>query len=105
MQIEILGIAGVASITLICFGVAFALKKTGKFPTKYIPLLCMALGLVLGLVGYFVIPGFPATDWLSALAVGIASGWAATGAHQSVKQLYDAAEEKKMNGDDDDASL
>lgn len=99
MQIEVLGIAGVASITLICFGIAFALKKTGIFPVKYIPLLCMVLGLILGLVGYFVVPGFPATDWLSAIAVGMASGWAATGAHQSVKQLYDAAE-KKENADD-----
>mgnify|MGYP002664574908 CR=1 FL=1 len=30
---------------------------------------------------------FPAHDWLNAAAVGIASGWAATGLNQSVKQL------------------
>lgn len=29
----------------------------------------------------------PAHDWLNTAAVGIASGWAATGVHQSVKQL------------------
>lgn len=105
MELNVLGIVGVATITLICFGIAFALKKAGFIPSKYIPLLCMVLGLVLGLVAYFLIPDFPADDWLTAAAVGIASGWAATGAHQSVKQLYDAAEEKKMNSEDDDASL
>ena len=99
MQIEVLGIAGVASITLICFGVAFALKKTGIFPTKFIPLLCMGLGLILGLTGYFLIPAFPAEDWLTAIAIGVASGWAATGAHQSVKQLWDA-HDKKEDADD-----
>lgn len=29
----------------------------------------------------------PAHDWLNTAAAGIASGWAATGVHQSVKQL------------------
>ena len=99
MEINILGITGVASITLICFGVAFALKKTGKFPTRFIPLLCMGLGLILGLVGYFLVPDFPAGDWLTATAIGMASGWAATGAHQSVKQLWEA-NDKKEDADD-----
>ena len=95
MEINVLGITGVASITLICFGVAYAIKKTGILPSKFIPLLCMGLGLILGLAAYFAIPAFPADDWLTAIAVGIASGWAATGAHQSVKQLWQADENKE----------
>ena len=99
MDINVLGITGVASITLICFGIAFAVKKIGIMPSKFIPLLCMGLGIILGLAAYFLIPDFPANDWLTAIAIGIASGWAATGAHQSVKQLWDAAE-KKEDADD-----
>lgn len=99
MEINVLGVVGVASITLICFGIAFAMKKAGILPSKFIPAFCVGLGLILGIVGYFLVPDFPATDWLTALAVGAASGWAATGAHQTVKQLYDAAEKKEDSDD------
>lgn len=99
MEINFIGVTGVATITLICFGIAFALKKTGKFPTKFIPLLCVGLGMILGIVAFLLIPAFPAEDWLTALAIGAASGWAATGAHQSVKQLYEAAEKKECSDD------
>ena len=47
-----------------------------------------AAGLVLGVVVWAVgVKDFPAHDWLNAAAAGIASGWAATGLNQSVKQL------------------
>ena len=46
------------------------------------------VGLVLGVVVWAVgVKDFPAHDWLNAAAAGIASGWAATGLNQSVKQL------------------
>ena len=38
-------------------------------------------------VTMYTIPDFPAKDILNALAVGIASGLASTGANQIVKQL------------------
>ena len=101
MEINVIGITGVASITLICFGIAFALKKTEKFPSKFIPLFCMGLGAILGLVAFFLVPAFPAGDWLTAIAMGIASGWAATGAHQSVKQLWEGREQKEAADDGD----
>ena len=48
----------------------------------------MALIGVLGLVGlYLGLPDFPAADPVTALAVGIVSGLAATGANQVFKQL------------------
>ena len=34
-----------------------------------------------------IMPEFPATDYITAVAVGIVSGLAATGANQIVKQL------------------
>ena len=79
-----LGIASVAAITAVAYLVGMAVKATGA-ADKWIPTIC---GVVLGVVAWTVgVKDFPAHDWLNAAAVGIASGWAATGLNQSVKQL------------------
>ena len=85
MNFEILGIAGVAAITVICFLVAEAVKAT-PMDNKWLPVICGALGGVLGVVALHVMPEFPATDVITAVAVGVVSGLAATGAHQIYKQ-------------------
>ena len=55
---------------------------------KWLPTLCGALGAALGLAAYYGgMVDFPACDPLTALAVGIVSGLAATGADQVMKQL------------------
>ena len=51
------------------------------------PVIIGIAGGILGIVAMNVIPDFPASDWMTALAVGIVSGLAATGANQVVKQL------------------
>ena len=38
-------------------------------------------------IGLKIMPGFPADDPLTAIAVGIVSGLAATGSHEIAKQL------------------
>lgn len=82
-----LGIASVAAITAAAYLIGMAVKATGA-ADKWIPTICGAAGLVLGVVAWAVgVRDFPAHDWLNAAAVGIAPGWAATGVHQSVKQL------------------
>ena len=48
-----------------------------------------AAGGLLGLAAMLIMPDFPVADPLSALAVGIVSGLASTGAHQLKKQLGD----------------
>jgi hypothetical protein len=83
---EMLGIAGVAAITVICFLVAECVKAT-NLDNKWLPVLCGLLGGILGVVGMNVMPEFPAHDILTAIAVGIVSGLGATGAHQIYKQL------------------
>ena len=81
------GIASVAAITAIAYLLGMAVKATNA-ADKWIPTICGAAGLILGVVAWAVgVKDFPAHDWLNAAAVGIASGWAATGVHQSVKQL------------------
>ena len=78
-----LGIASVAAITAIAY-------LLGMAADKWIPIICGAAGLILGVVAWAMgVPDFPAHDWLNAAAVGIVSGWAATGLNQSVKQLTD----------------
>ena len=86
MDLSSLGITGVAVITVICFLVGQAIKVTG-LDNKYIPVIVGAAGGVLGVVGMLVMPDFPATDYLTAVAVGIVSGLAATGINQVYKQL------------------
>jgi hypothetical protein len=49
--------------------------------------ICGCVGAVLGIAGLYLMPDFPATDAINALAVGIVSGLAATGVNQIYKQL------------------
>lgn len=81
------GIASVAAITVICYLVGLIVKASGM-DNKYIPIACGVAGGVLGVAGlYLALPDFPAQDPLTALAVGIVSGLAATGINQAAKQL------------------
>ena len=81
------GIASVAAITVICYLVGQVVKVT-SLDTKYISAICGIVGAILGPVAlYLGIPDFPATDALTAVAVGIVSGLAATGINQVGKQL------------------
>ena len=77
---ELLGIAGVAAITVICFLVAEAVKAT-PLNNKWLPVICGVCGAILGVVALRVMPEYPAEDIITAIAVGIVSGLAATGAH------------------------
>ena len=74
------------AIAGICYLIAEGIKALG-INTKLIPVVCGGIGMILGVVGMYTVPGFPATDILAALFLGGASGLAATGAHQTVKQL------------------
>ena len=82
------GIASVAAVTVICYMVGLMVKAVPNIDDKYIPIACGLAGGLLGLAGlYLALPDFPASDPLTALAVGIVSGLAATGVNQAVKQL------------------
>lgn len=85
MDIASLGITGIASITVICLLIGQAVKAT-KIDNAWIPIICGASGLILGIVGMFIMPDFPASDYLTAAAIGIVSGFTATGLNQVVKQ-------------------
>ena len=81
------GIATVVAITVIVYIIGLGVKAT-KLDNKWIPVICGLFGIVLGILALRIgMPDFPATDYLTAAAVGGTSGLAATGANQVVKQF------------------
>lgn len=86
MDINTMGIASVAAITVICYLIGMAVKASG-LSNKWIPVIMGVAGLILGIVGMHLIPDYPATDYVTSAAVGIVSGLAATGVNQIGKQL------------------
>ncbi len=81
------GIVGVAGITVLCYLIAHVVKVT-PLDHKWLPVLCGLMGGICGVVALYIgMDGFPATDPLTAAAVGVVSGLAATGANQIGKQL------------------
>lgn len=83
---EIMGITGIAAITIICYLVAECIKATA-LDNKWLPVLCGIMGGALGVAAMFMMPNYPAEDYITAVAVGIVSGLAATGVDQIGKQL------------------
>ena len=83
------GMATVVAITVIVYIIGLAVKAT-KLNHKWIPVICGVAGVALGIAALAMgMPDFPAQDYLTAAAVGGASGLAATGADQLVKQLQE----------------
>ncbi len=83
---EIMGITGIAAITIICYLAAECTKATA-IDNKWLPVICGILGGALGVAAMFLMPNYPAEDFITAVAVGIVSGLAATGIDQIGKQL------------------
>ena len=80
------GMASVAGITVICYLVA-QIGKATSLDNKWLPVICGLCGALLGLGAMFIMPDYPASDYITAAAVGIVSGLAATGINQVYKQL------------------
>ena len=88
---EMLGITAVAAITVICYLAAAAAKALGV-PGKWLPVLCGLCGSVLGVAAMYLMAEYPADDLITAAAVGIVSGFAATGVDQAIKQRTEKSE-------------
>ena len=86
MDINALGIEAIPVITIIVF-LAVELVKATPLEDKWLPVIAGTFGGILGVVAMLIMNGFPADDYLTAIAVGIVSGLGATGLHQVYKQL------------------
>lgn len=78
------GAVSVVGITVVCYLIGMIAKATA-IDNKWIPVIVGVAGAILGVVGMYVITDFPAADVINALAVGIVSGLASTGADQIKK--------------------
>lgn len=83
---ENLGFTAIPAITVICYLLAQIVKATAV-DNKWLPIVCGVAGAALGVAAMYVMPDYAATDYLTAVAIGIVSGLAATGVNQIVKQL------------------
>jgi hypothetical protein len=99
---NLIQIVSVPVITGIVFGAAELYKKAadGKETLiRLIPIIGAVLGAILGIVAFFAAPDVIAADNIfAAIITGGASGLAATGGHQVIKQLLSKSKE---DGDDD----
>lgn len=86
MDLTSFGIASVAAITVVCYLIGLIVRASG-LDNKWIPIICGISGLALGVISMFIMPDFPASDYITAAAVGVVSGLAATGFDQVLKQL------------------
>lgn len=84
MEISTLG--SVVGIVMICYIIGLGCKAYNKIPDKWIPVIMAVSGGLLGIVGLYTMPDYPATDIINAIAVGIFNGLAATGVNQIYKQ-------------------
>lgn len=89
-----LGFIAFPAIVVLCYLVGATIKAiNNEMLNKFIPVICGFVGGALGVVVFLTIPGYiPADNWLMALAIGIVSGFAATGVNQVYKQFSEAVE-------------
>lgn len=79
--------ASCVAITIICYAVAYTIKKAELMKEKYIPLGLVVIGAILGIFAFISkMPSYPANDIISAIAVGIYSSLMAVGVNQVFKQ-------------------
>lgn len=84
---DITQIGTVLAIVVITYLIGLAAKVIPGVKDELIPVIVGASGGILGVIGMYVIPDFPAQDLLNAIAVGIVSGLASTGVNQVYKQI------------------
>lgn len=84
---DITQIGTVLAIVVITYLIGLAAKVIPGIKDELIPVIVGVSGGILGVIGMYVIPDFPAQDLLNAIAVGIVSGLASTGVNQVYKQI------------------
>lgn len=91
---DILGIAGIPAIVIICYLLGMGLKAWSVWDDTKIPVMMGVFGLCLGLVAFIWCGNLiPAEDPMTAAAIGVVSGLTATGVNQVWKQARKGNEE------------
>ena len=69
------GIASVAAITVVCYLGGMACKASAKVNDEVIPVVCGVTGGILGVVGMYVMPDFPAADVITRQQSALCLAW------------------------------
>lgn len=85
-MIDITQAGTVLAIVVITYLIGLGAKTVSSVKDDVIPVIVGISGGILGVIGMFVMPDFPAHDILNAIAIGIVSGLASTGVNQVWKQ-------------------
>lgn len=83
---DITSVGTVMAVVVITYLIGLGAKNISTIKDEVIPVIVGVCGGILGVVGMFVMPDFPANDILNAIAIGIVSGLASTGVNQVYKQ-------------------
>lgn len=84
----------VLGIAVICYWVGSLIKACPEIQDKWIPVIVMGVGGIIGIPAMYIMKDFPAQDIISAIAVGIVSGAVSIAGNQLMKQA------KKQPGED-----
>lgn len=77
----------VIPIVVICYLAGLYCKANKKIADKYIPIIVGVVGGLIGIPAMYIMADYPASDVITAIAVGIMSGLASTGVDQIRKQI------------------
>lgn len=91
IEMDITSVTTVVAIVVITYLIGLGAKAIPQVKDNYIPIIVGIAGSILGVIGMYVIPDFPANDILNAIAVGIVSGLSSTGVNQIYKQVKNNA--------------
>jgi len=80
------GIASYAAIVAVCYVVGNIVNKT-KWANVWTNVACLVAGAIFGVIAYYTGVPIGASNWLDAMATGIASGLAATGVYELGKNV------------------
>ena len=94
--LELISVPAIAAVVYWTINIIkYAVKDNENFK-RFIPLISAVLGAILGVAAYYAVPSIvPAQNVVVAIVTGGASGLAATGTNQIIKQLKKRDDEEK----------
>lgn len=102
---EIITIPIITAITYAIIEIIKYATNNAAILSRFIPLIACALGISCGLIAFFFIPEVMiANNVFIAIVLGGASGLAATGVYENIKNLFVKGKEKKNGSVDNNDS-
>ncbi|MBR5823806.1 MAG: hypothetical protein IKY67_06655 [Paludibacteraceae bacterium] len=102
---EIITIPVITAITYTIIEIIKYATDNAAVLKRFIPLIACALGVCCGLLAFFFVPGVMITNNVFiAIVLGGASGLAATGVYENIKNLFTKGKQKENGSSDNNIS-